>query len=300
MSMGTQTQDVEDVNGPEPDLKRVMGPKLLLLFIVGDILGAGVYAVTGDDRGRGRRHRLAAVPGRLRRGHPDGVLLPRAGHEVPPGRRRRALRPQGVRHPLRHVPGRLRGRSAPASPAPRRPPTLLAPNLLAGLDGTAGSTEVPDRDHADRLVALGFMVLLAADQPARRRGEREVQRRAHPGRDDRPRHRDRGRLLGDGLRRRRPRPGHRLRVARTTGVCSSRSPLRPRSRSSPWWASRTRSTWSRRPRSPSASSRGRCSPGSASLCFIYMLVAVAVVTGAPARRDRRALDERDSPSCSRS
>lgn len=37
-----------DVNGPEtPDLKRVMGPKLLLLFIVGDILGAGIYAVTG-------------------------------------------------------------------------------------------------------------------------------------------------------------------------------------------------------------------------------------------------------------
>ena len=30
-----------DVNGPEPDLKRVMGPKLLLLFIVGDILGHG-------------------------------------------------------------------------------------------------------------------------------------------------------------------------------------------------------------------------------------------------------------------
>jgi APA family basic amino acid/polyamine antiporter len=37
-----------DVNGPStPDLKRVMGPKLLLLFIVGDILGAGIYAVTG-------------------------------------------------------------------------------------------------------------------------------------------------------------------------------------------------------------------------------------------------------------
>jgi basic amino acid/polyamine antiporter, APA family len=30
------------------ELKRVMGPGLLLLFIVGDILGAGVYAVTGD------------------------------------------------------------------------------------------------------------------------------------------------------------------------------------------------------------------------------------------------------------
>ena len=30
------------------ELKRVMGPKLLLLFIVGDILGTGVYALTGD------------------------------------------------------------------------------------------------------------------------------------------------------------------------------------------------------------------------------------------------------------
>ncbi len=29
-------------------LKRVMGPKLLLLFIVGDILGVGIYALTGD------------------------------------------------------------------------------------------------------------------------------------------------------------------------------------------------------------------------------------------------------------
>jgi basic amino acid/polyamine antiporter, APA family len=41
-----------DVNGPEPDLKRVMGPGLLLLFIVGDILGAGVYAVTGRLAGQ--------------------------------------------------------------------------------------------------------------------------------------------------------------------------------------------------------------------------------------------------------
>jgi APA family basic amino acid/polyamine antiporter len=31
----------------QPELKRVMGPKLLLLFIVGDILGTGIYAVTG-------------------------------------------------------------------------------------------------------------------------------------------------------------------------------------------------------------------------------------------------------------
>ncbi len=48
--MTTQAVD-EDVNGPTPDLKRVMGPKLLLLFVVGDILGAGVYAVTGQMAG---------------------------------------------------------------------------------------------------------------------------------------------------------------------------------------------------------------------------------------------------------
>ncbi|THJ65485.1 APC family permease [Arthrobacter echini] len=35
----------------QPELKRVLGPKLLLLFIVGDILGAGVYAVTGTMAG---------------------------------------------------------------------------------------------------------------------------------------------------------------------------------------------------------------------------------------------------------
>ena len=35
----------------QPELKRVMGPGLLLLFIVGDILGTGVYALTGDVAG---------------------------------------------------------------------------------------------------------------------------------------------------------------------------------------------------------------------------------------------------------
>ena len=31
-------------NAIEPSLHRVMGPWLLLLFIVGDILGTGIYA----------------------------------------------------------------------------------------------------------------------------------------------------------------------------------------------------------------------------------------------------------------
>ena len=37
----------------QPELRRVMGAKLLLLFIVGDILGTGIYAVTGKCRQRG-------------------------------------------------------------------------------------------------------------------------------------------------------------------------------------------------------------------------------------------------------
>src|SRR3954463_11191887 len=49
--MTAGTTDSIDLNGSQPELKRVMGPKLLLLFIVGDILGAGVYAVTGEMAG---------------------------------------------------------------------------------------------------------------------------------------------------------------------------------------------------------------------------------------------------------
>ena len=40
-----------DDDGSEPGLKRVIGPKLLLLFIVGDIIGAGIFAVTGKVAG---------------------------------------------------------------------------------------------------------------------------------------------------------------------------------------------------------------------------------------------------------
>ncbi len=35
----------------QPSLVRVIGPRLLLLFIIGDILGTGVYALTGDVAG---------------------------------------------------------------------------------------------------------------------------------------------------------------------------------------------------------------------------------------------------------
>ncbi|MFC3998972.1 APC family permease [Nocardiopsis sediminis] len=54
MSEGTRTDHGEPVF-EEPDgtpLKRVMGPKLLLLFVIGDILGTTVYSLTGQVAGR--------------------------------------------------------------------------------------------------------------------------------------------------------------------------------------------------------------------------------------------------------
>ncbi|ORT58452.1 APC family permease [Streptomyces sp. CB03238] len=36
----------------EPPLKRVIGPKLLVLFVIGDILGTGIYATTGKVAGK--------------------------------------------------------------------------------------------------------------------------------------------------------------------------------------------------------------------------------------------------------
>ncbi len=49
--MSTHREAEAGTEGGRQDLKRVMGPGLLLLCIVGDILGAGVYAVTGKIAG---------------------------------------------------------------------------------------------------------------------------------------------------------------------------------------------------------------------------------------------------------
>ncbi len=48
MSDPSWTQVVKTVDGDQPELKRALGPGLLLLFIVGDILGTGIYALTGQ------------------------------------------------------------------------------------------------------------------------------------------------------------------------------------------------------------------------------------------------------------
>ncbi|QCX77055.1 putative amino acid permease YhdG [Streptomyces sp. YIM 121038] len=45
---GTTTHPAEE----EPGLRRVLGPKLLILFVIGDILGTGIYATTGKVAGK--------------------------------------------------------------------------------------------------------------------------------------------------------------------------------------------------------------------------------------------------------
>ena len=94
----------------EPSLKRVMGPWLLLLFIIGDVLGTGIYALTGQVAKQvGGAVWLPFVVAFLV-GRPDHRLqLPGAGDEISAGRRRRALHPQGLRPALRDLPGSLRG-----------------------------------------------------------------------------------------------------------------------------------------------------------------------------------------------
>ena len=49
--MSHQTGAEQRPSVHEPELRRVLGPGLLLLFIIGDILGTGVYALTGQVAG---------------------------------------------------------------------------------------------------------------------------------------------------------------------------------------------------------------------------------------------------------
>jgi amino acid transporter len=49
--MSTTEADRDKSEHGDTELRRVMGPRLLLLFIVGDILGTGVYALTGQVAG---------------------------------------------------------------------------------------------------------------------------------------------------------------------------------------------------------------------------------------------------------
>jgi amino acid transporter len=49
---GTTATTGQAAQQGEPELKRVLGPGLLLLFIIGDIVGAGIFAITGSVAGQ--------------------------------------------------------------------------------------------------------------------------------------------------------------------------------------------------------------------------------------------------------
>ena len=157
MSTSTHTEE-RDVNGPEPDLKRVMGPKLLLLFIVGDILGAGIYAVTGDIAGEvGGMAWLPfliafAVATLTAFSYLELVTrFPQAA-----GAALYAHKAFGV-HFITFLVAFTVVCSGITSASTSS--SLLAANLLAGLDGTIGG--VPTSTTTTVVVALAFMVLLA-------------------------------------------------------------------------------------------------------------------------------------------
>ncbi|MET9669883.1 APC family permease [Streptomyces sp. NPDC006475] len=50
--MTTETPQASEAPGGDSPLKRAIGPKLLILFVIGDILGTGIYATTGKVAGK--------------------------------------------------------------------------------------------------------------------------------------------------------------------------------------------------------------------------------------------------------
>jgi basic amino acid/polyamine antiporter, APA family len=157
MTTGAPAEEI-DVNGPEPDLKRVMGPKLLLLFIVGDILGAGIYAVTGDIAGEvGGMAWLPflvafAVATLTALSYLELVTrFPQAAGAALYAHKAFGIHFVTFLVAFTVVCSGITSASTSSS--------LLAANLLAGLDGTIGGVSTGLTPIV--VVAMGFMVLLA-------------------------------------------------------------------------------------------------------------------------------------------
>jgi basic amino acid/polyamine antiporter, APA family len=140
------------------ELKRVMGPKLLLLFIVGDILGAGVYAVTGDIAGEvggiAWLPFLVAFSVATLTAFSYLELVTKYPHAA--GAALYTHKAFGV-HFVTFLVAFTVVCSGITSASTSS--NLLAANLLAGLDGTIGG--VPTTTGVTLVVALGFMVVLA-------------------------------------------------------------------------------------------------------------------------------------------
>jgi amino acid transporter len=156
--MTATTAAPHDVNGSEPDLKRVMGPGLLLLFIVGDILGAGIYAVTGEmalEVGG-----IVWVPFLVAFGVATLTALSYlelvTNHPQAAGAALYTHKAFGIHFVTFLV---AFGVVCSGITSASTSSNLLATNLLAGLEGIG--VDVPGGNTAILVVALVFMLLLA-------------------------------------------------------------------------------------------------------------------------------------------
>jgi APA family basic amino acid/polyamine antiporter len=142
----------------QPELKRVLGPKLLLLFIVGDILGAGIYAVTGDIAGEvggvAWLPFLVAFTVATLTAFSYLELVTKYPHAA--GAALYTHKAFGL-HFVTFLVAFTVVCSGITSASTSS--NLLAANLLAGLDATVGG--VPTGTNAILVAALGFMLLLA-------------------------------------------------------------------------------------------------------------------------------------------
>ena len=142
----------------EPSLHRVMGPWLLLLFIVGDILGTGIYALTGQVAnqvgGVVWLPFLVAFGVATLTAFSYLELVTKYPHAA--GAALYTHKAFGL-HFVTFLVAFTVVCSGITSASTSS--NLLAANLLAGLDEVIGG--VPTSTGATLVVALGFMVLLA-------------------------------------------------------------------------------------------------------------------------------------------
>ena len=162
----------------QPSLRRVMGPGLLLLFVVGDILGTGIYALTGQVAARvgGAAWTPFVVAFFAATITAFSYLelvtkYPRAAGA--------ALHAQGVRRPLPHLHGRLHGDVLGHH---------LGVNRIAGVRRQPGRGLRPDFGDGVRITLVGLIVhdpCRDRELPRRRR-ERQGQCPPHLRRADGP------------------------------------------------------------------------------------------------------------------
>ncbi len=157
--MSTNVDQTRPEQSDQPELKRVLGPKLLLLFIVGDILGAGIYAVTGDIAGEVGG--MAWLPFLVAFGVATLTafsyleLVTKYPHAA--GAALYCHKAFGLHFVTFLVAFTVVSSGITSASTSSN---LLAANLLAGLDATIGG--VPTSTSATLLVALAFMVVLAS------------------------------------------------------------------------------------------------------------------------------------------